>query len=242
MKVIKYSKITKYQLKKIMKCFCIDIDATRTSKILGFNRNTTTNYFKLFREAIYLHQITLMNKFYGNTELDESYFGAKRRRGYHGKLKRGRGTQKQPVFGIFERKDSKTGKTRVYTEIVEDCKKKTLQGIIQGKIDVSAVINTDGWRGYSGLVDVGYKKHFRVNHGKDEFALKGENGATITVNGIESFWSFTKRRLNKFNGTKKYFELHLKESEWRWDKDYLELFDEMQNIFKDYLEFFKLSK
>ncbi len=242
MKVIKYSKITKYQLKKIMKCFCIDIDATRTSKILGFNRNTTTNYFKLFREAIYLHQITLMNKFYGNTELDESYFGAKRRRGYHGKLKRGRGTQKQPVFGIFERKDGKTGKTRVYTEIVEDCKKKTLQGIIQGKIDVSAVINTDGWRGYSGLVDVGYKKHFRVNHGKNEFALKGENGATITVNGIESFWSFTKRRLNKFNGTKKYFELHLKESEWRWDKDYLELFDEMQNIFKDYLEFFKLSK
>jgi len=33
---------------------------------------------------------------------------------------------------------------------------------------------------------------------------------------MESFWSFTKRRLNKFNGTKKNFELHLKECEWRW--------------------------
>jgi len=47
-------------------------------------------------------------------EVDESYFGAKRHRGYHGKLKRGRGrgTLKQPVFGVFERDG------RVYTEIV----------------------------------------------------------------------------------------------------------------------------
>ncbi len=38
--------------------------------------------------------------------------------GFHGKLKRGRGTLKQPVFGIFERNG------RVYsTEIVPDCKR-----------------------------------------------------------------------------------------------------------------------
>ena len=40
--------------------------------------------------------------------------GGKRQRGYHGKLKRGRGTLKQPVFGVFERDG------RVYTEIVPD--------------------------------------------------------------------------------------------------------------------------
>jgi len=85
----------------------------------------------------------------------------------------------------------------VYTEIIPDCKKKTLQGIIKGKIDIVSSITTDGWHGYN--------KHFRVNHGKDEFVLKGEDGAIITVNGIESFWSFTKRRLAKFNGTKKVF-------------------------------------
>ncbi len=44
-------------------------------------------------------------KFVGKVELDESYFGARRIRGFQGKLKRGRGTQKQPVFGIFERND-----------------------------------------------------------------------------------------------------------------------------------------
>ena len=40
------------------------------------------------------------------------------------------------------------------------------------------------------------------------------------MDGIESFWSFTKRRLARFNGTVKRFELHLKECEWRWKKDY----------------------
>ena len=76
-----------------------------------------------------------MNKFYGDVELDESYFGGKRGRGYQGKLKRERGTLKQPVFGIFERKDETSNK-RVYTEIVPDCKKKTLETIIRQSIDV----------------------------------------------------------------------------------------------------------
>jgi transposase-like protein len=59
---------------------------------------------------------------------------------------------------------------------------------------------------------------FRVNCGKKEFTLKGEDGAIVTVNGIESFWSFSKRRLNKFNRTKKYFELHLKDCKWSWNQ------------------------
>ena len=65
----------------------------------------------LFRKAIYDHQTDLRAKFVGSIEIDESYFRAKRQRGFHGKLKRGRGTLKQPVFGIFERNG------RVYTEI-----------------------------------------------------------------------------------------------------------------------------
>jgi len=132
--------------------------------------------------------------------LDESYFGGKRVKGKKGKLKRGRGTNKQPVFGVFQRDG------RVYTEVITDCKKETLRGIILGKVSSDSIIHTDGWRGYDGLVDVGYDKHFRVNHGEDEFS-KGDGNH---INGIESFWSFTKRRLAKFNGVKANFELHLK--------------------------------
>jgi hypothetical protein len=50
-----------------------------------------------------------------------------------------------------------------------------------------SVINTDGWRGYDGLVDIGFDKHLRVNHGNNEFAC-GERH----INGIESFWGYAK--------------------------------------------------
>ena len=38
----------------------------------------------------------------------------------------------------------------------------------------------------------------------------------------------------KFNGYTKYFELYLKECEWRWGKDNTTVNDELQKIFKFY--------
>jgi transposase-like protein len=138
-------------VKKLMYHFCVDIDATKTALLTGVNRNTVNRHFRMFREAIYLKQIYDFEKFVGQVELDESYFGGKRVRGFHGKLKLGRGTQKQPVFGVFERNG------RVYTEIVPDCKKPTLQSIIRGKVGLESEIHTDSWKGYDGLVDVGFQ-------------------------------------------------------------------------------------
>ena len=55
------------------------------------------------------------------------------------------------VFGILQRRG------KVYTEIVPDCAQATLQAIIRGKVSPDSVIHSDGWRGYNGLVDIGYK-------------------------------------------------------------------------------------
>lgn len=90
----------------------------------------------------------------------------------------------------------------------------TLQAVIKGKVELDSVIYSDGWHGYNGLVDVGHAKHFRVNHGSNKFAR-----GNCHINGIECFWSFTKRRLAKFNGVTANFELHLKECEWRWNQN-----------------------
>ena len=207
------AKLTGYKIKKIIECFSLDLTATQTGKLLKLNRKTINEYYMTFRCAIALNQHGEFEKFVGMVELDESYFGARRMRGFRGKLKRGRGTMKQPVFGIFERNG------RVYTEIVPDCKKRTLQPVILGKVSKDTVVYSDGWRGYNGLVSVGYDKHYRVNHGENEFARDSH----IHINGIESFWSFTKRRLVRFNGVKKYFYLHLKECEWRWKRNEQEL-------------------
>lgn len=220
--MLTYARISQYKVKKIIKHFCYDITASKAAGLLGINRNTINHWYLVFRKAIYAHQMREFEKILGEAEVDESYFGARRKRGYRGKLKRGRGTQKQPVFGIFKRNG------RVYTEIVPNCKKVTLQAIIRGKVHPSTVIYSDKWRGYDGLVDVGYDKHFRVNHGQNEFS----KGHGIHINGIENFWSFTKRRLSKFNGVKKHFELHLKESEWRYAREPDILETELWDIIK----------
>ncbi len=79
-------------------------------------------------------------------EVDESYFGA-----YREWSKRGRGASgKIIVFGLFKHNGC------VYTEVLPDCKKATLQAIICGRVAAEAVINSDGWRGYDDLVAVGY--------------------------------------------------------------------------------------
>ena len=114
------ARLSKYKLKKILKCFCIDIDATKAARLTGINRNTINRYYLLFRRLIFKKRTNDLRKITGAAELDESYFGASRLRGNHHKRKRGRGTHKQPVFGIFERDGT------VYTEIVPDAKKRTL--------------------------------------------------------------------------------------------------------------------
>lgn len=89
----------------------------------------------------------------------------------------------------------------------------TLQGIIRGRVDLESVIHSDGWRGYDGLVDLGYQKHFRVQHSHNEFANKHSH-----INEIESFWGFAKTRLIRFRGLSKHtFYFHLKECEFRFN-------------------------
>ena len=137
----------------------------------------------------------------GEFELDESYFGARRVRG-----KRGRGAAgKTPVFGLLKRNG------KVFVTVVPNGSKEELMPIIQGKILTGSTVHTDGWKAYDGLILNGYN-HYRVFHHENEFA-RGKSH----VNGIECFWSYTKRRLSKFNGlTDAKFILLLKESECKF--------------------------
>ena len=214
--------LSKYRQRKVVEAFCADLTATQAAKLLRLNRNTVNRYFRLFRERIRDQQNSLKDQFQGTVEVDESWFGAARPRGQIGPRKVGRGTNKQPVFGIIERGG------RVFTEIIDDTTKATLQGLIRGHVAREATVISDGWRGYSGLVDWGYEKHLRIK----KYRKEGNpfTDGDVHINGIESFWSFTKRRLAKFNGTSGTFELHLKECEWRWGKSYNTLVDELRGL------------
>jgi transposase-like protein len=198
----KNAKISTAKFRRLLKFFAVDLNATQIAELTGLHRNTVNRYLKAIRESIAEYCET-ESPFTGTVEVDESYFGAKRVRG-----KRGRGALgKTKVFGIFKRNGS------VYTEIVPDCSAKTLLKAIRGRVSLDSIIHSDGWRGYNGLVDVGYAKHYRVNHDADEFA--NENS---TINGIEGFWGVAKSRLAKFKGlSKSTFYLHLKECEFRFN-------------------------
>ena len=181
----------------------MDFSATDTAQLTGLTRKSVTVIFLRVRRRIAEECERASPLSGGEVEVDESYFGARRVRGKHGRGASG----KTPVFGLLKRDG------RLYTEIVPDCKKATLQAIIRGRVAPEAVIHSDGWRGYDGLVDVGYAKHYRVSHRRDEFAR-----GTRHINGIESFWSFAKHRLQKFHGVAPHtFYLHLKECEYRFN-------------------------
>ena len=112
------------------------------------------------------------------------------------------------VFGIFKRNG------RVYTQIVPDAKQATLRAVIRGRVALASVLHSDGWIGYDGLVDLGYRKHFRVEHRDSVFVSR----RGVHINGIESFWSTAKTRLAKRRGIRReYFYLHLKECEFRFN-------------------------
>ena len=217
-KYVHRSRISEAKFRQIILLFSEDLSATQISHLTKLSRQTINKYLTAIRLRIVELSTLQSAPLVGQIEVDESYFGARRVRG-----KRGRGARgKTIVFGLLKRGD------KVYTEIVSNCSASTLQSIIRGRTSIDSVIHSDGWRGYNGLVDFGYKKHYRVLHGKNEFARGNAH-----INGIESFWGYAKIRLVKFKGMdKSMFNLHLKECEFRFN-------NRKQNLYKILLKMFR---
>ena len=121
----------------------------------------------------------------GPAEVDESWFGGKRRNMSNSKRKELAGTGRGPVgktavVGIRDQWDEV-----VTARVVDDTDKETLQGFIRDTVEQGATVYTDEAAAYSGME--GYD-HQSVNHSASEYV----RGNTHT-NGIESFWALLKR-------------------------------------------------
>src|SRR3989337_580628 len=203
--VVKRIRISDRKLRLIVRCFAFDCTAFQTSNIVQINHNTADRYFNYLRTVIIKQAIRERKeeKIGNGMEIDESYFGPRRQRG-----KRGRGARKKIIVVGLRRRNGK-----VYAQVISDASKDEIMPIIRKTVKSGADIYTDGWGSYDALAVYGYN-HKKVNHEKDQFVKDGD----VHVNGIESFWSFTKRRLSKFNGIpKKLFPIYLLESEWRFN-------------------------
>ena len=186
-----------------MEHFVAGTTARTAARLCGVNRKTAAFYFLRLREIIAV-ELEAENEamFGGEIEVDESYFGGRR------KGKRGRGAAgKIPVFGLLKRG------SKVYTKVITDAFSATLMPIIERKVVPDSIVYSDGWKGYN-VLDVSDFHHFRINHSE----LFVDNQTHI--NGIENFWNQAKRHMRKFNGVPKaHFGLFLKECEWRFNNN-----------------------
>ena len=196
-------KYSLFKLKRdlqVLYYFYLEISARKTMKELHLDYRTVQSRFMQFRKRIAGYCNSEAKKLNGELEIDESYFGGKR------KGNRGRGAaNKTIVFGILERKG------KIYTKIVENVSKETLMNEIINKTKKGSVFYTDGWKSYASLEQ--YGKHNIIDHDK-ELVDKNHNH----INGIEGFWSFAKERFHKYHGIdKSNYPFYVKEMEFRFN-------------------------
>lgn len=193
--------------------FYLEVSARKAAREMQLDYGTAHRKFMQFRRYIAQYCNAQRRKLYGELELDEFYFGGKR------KGQRGRGAKgKAIVFGILERKG------KVYTVIVPNVQKETLMAQIKKKTLKGSVFYSDGWESYVDLKQ--YGKHNIIDHG--ETYARGQNH----INGIEGFWSYAKERFHKYHGiNRKNYPLYIKEMEFRFNNKNENIYNLLMQIF-----------
>ena len=115
------------QQTKLLELFVAGTTARAASELVDTQANTAILFYRRLRELIASKSKNY--QFSGEVEVDESYFGGKR------KGKRGRGaTGKVAVFGLLKRGG------KVYAQVILDAKKDTLIPIIQEKVTPDSIV------------------------------------------------------------------------------------------------------
>jgi transposase len=203
---------------RLIKLFELEISTRKIAQQLDITYNTIYKAVTTLRVAILAHAYDACSLLSGKIEMDESYFGGRR------KGNRGRGAAgKVPVFGILERNGL------VSVEIVPNVKAETVLEITLKKVRRGSIVYTDKYGIYDSLIFCGYR-HLQVDHGK-RFAT-----GKVYINGLEGFWSYAKERLIKHHGiSPKRFPLYLKELEFRYNHRYEDIYPILAKYLCDFV-------
>ena len=132
-------KLRKRVQKKLLEFFVLQVTARSAADILGIQPNSAILFYRKIRMVI-SHYLALVadEVFEGPVELDESYFGRRR------KGRRGRGAAgKVVVFGILKRNG------QVYIVVVDNAKSDTLMPVSKQTIMPDSIVYTDSLSSYS---------------------------------------------------------------------------------------------
>jgi len=155
----------------------------------------------------------------GIVEMDETYVGGKPRKEAKKKdndddnkpaaNKRGRGTKKQAVVGMIERK----GNVKAQMANNNKLTFKILSAIVRKHIDTAkTTLCTDEFKAYSKMQSI--IEHKQIDHSAGIYSING-----ISTNCMESFWVILKRGIiGQFHKvSKKYLNKYLDEFCWRFN-------------------------
>jgi transposase len=203
-------KIPPYLLKKIISEFLLEHSTNTILSRVNISKYGLLKILTLLRK---LMTAQVPDVFEGIVEVDETYLGGQwknKRLSQKTKLpkpKRGRGTFKQPIFGILCRKGL------VWAELIDGAEKEDLQPLIQKQVKAGSTVMSDTWKGYTGIASKGYV-HRLVKHEKDNYvSIEGNH-----INGLEGFWGYLKRKLAAKGGIRKSrLSIFLGEYVWRYN-------------------------
>jgi transposase-like protein len=203
--------LTRDQWREIIRWFLLEQSSQNISLTTGFERKRVLRALTYIRTSL---TKDIPEIFSGTVEVDETYLGGqwknKRRSVRDQGSKRGRGTTKQPVFGILCRNGT------VWAEVVDDVGAETLQPLISKKVSAGSIVCSDTWKAYTGIASRGYV-HRLVNHGEKQYS----DGKGNHINGLEGFWGYLKRKLVSKGGIRREkLPLYLGEYVWRYNHRY----------------------
>ena len=201
-------RLTRTEWKRLLRWFFLGQSVDRIAEESHLERKRVLRALALVREAM-AHDIPRV--FEGTVEIDETYLGGKwrnKRKDVRAvKSKRGRGTTKQPVFGILCRNG------QVWAEIVSDVEAETLLPLLKQRVVAGATVCSDTFTSYTGVAARGYI-HRLVRHEQQQYS----DGQGNHINGLEGFWGYLKRLLAAKGGVRKErLPLYLAEYVWRYN-------------------------
>lgn len=213
---INHGRFTCIQWLSLIKLFELEQSVRKIAEQMSLSYNTAYNGIQTIRYSILVHAQDAAEILSGEIELDESYFGGRR------KGNRGRGAAgKVPVFGILERQG------KVMVTVVPDVSADTLIGLTVKTVRRGSIVYTDKFRSYNSLMFCGYR-HLKVDHNKRFSSGK------VYINGLEGFWSWAKERIIKHHGvSKEKFPLYLKELEFRYNNRHTDIFENVTDYLCD---------
>ncbi|AUR51744.1 IS1595 family transposase ISPlba4 [Aquella oligotrophica] len=187
---VRRAKISEYKFRKLVKYFAEDLSATQISMLTQINRNTVNRYLNEIRERI--------------VEFCEQYSPIPEQE---------KDTTETKLQTLSEKVSNNLGllkrRGKVYATLVANYtseKVRTLLNMATKPDSKDLKVHSIDVNEEDGVIAIGY----------DDLPLYIDKPSY--VENLDTFWSFTRERLGKFQGLAKHkFYLHLKECEFRFN-------------------------